>query len=252
MHHPRVIPCLLLKGAGLVKTVRFKDPTYIGDPRNAVKIFNEKEVDELVLLDIMASVERRKPNLGLIEEIVSEAFMPVAYGGGIRSVDDARAVLVAGVEKVVIATAAVENDQIIREAAAQFGSQSVLVCMDVKRRFVGDYEVFTHGGRKASGREPVLLAKRAEELGAGEIVVNSIDRDGTMSGYEVPLVKSVADAVGVPVLACGGAGTLDHVGQVVAAGASAAAVGSMFVFHGKHRAVLISYPTQQELRRAFS
>ncbi|MBI5526066.1 MAG: imidazole glycerol phosphate synthase subunit HisF [Deltaproteobacteria bacterium] len=252
MHLVRVIPCLLLKGSGLVKTVGFDDPTYVGDPRNAVKIFNDKEVDELLLLDIGATSEGRSPRLELIEEIVSEAFMPVAYGGGIRSVDDAREVLALGVEKVVIGTAAVENEGVVRGTAAMFGSQSVLVCIDVKKKRFGGCEVFVRAGRKATGLEPVEFAKRMADLGAGEIIVNSVDRDGTMQGYDIALTKSVARAVEVPVVACGGAGSLDDIARVVKEGAaSAAAAGSMFVFHGRHRAVLISYPEQGDLRSAF-
>lgn len=249
----RVMPCLLLKGQGLVKTVRFKDPTYVGDPRNAVRIFNEKEVDELVILDILATPEGRRPRFDLIEEIVSEAFMPVAYGGGIRDIEDAARVLALGVEKVVLCTRAVEAPSFLREAAERFGSQSVVACLDVKKRLLGGYEVYTRGGRKGSGRDPVAAARLMEEMGAGEIVIQSVDRDGTQSGYDLELVRQVAGAVNIPVVAAGGAGKVEDFRRAVReAGASAVAAGSLFVFKGKHRAVLITYPEPAVLEALFS
>jgi len=249
---PRVIPCLLLSGLGLVKTEKFKNPKYVGDPRNAVKIFNEKEVDELVILDIKATPEGKPPKNDLVREIVSEAFMPIAYGGGIRSVEDARSMLQLGIEKVVINTAAVEDSSLIRAAAQEFGSQSVVMCMDIKRNFLGRNELYIYGGRKNTKLDPVTFAKRMEEMGAGEIIVNSIDRDGTMTGYDIELIRSVTSAVQIPVIACGGAGKLDDFRKVVSdGGASAAAAGSFFVFYGKHNAVLISYPTPEEIREYF-
>jgi imidazole glycerol-phosphate synthase subunit HisF len=246
----RVMPCLSLKGRGLVKTVRFKDPKYLGDPRNAVKIFNEREVDELILLDITATVENRAPQFDLIEEIVSEAFMPVAYGGGLRTIEDIRRVLALGVEKAVLCTQAIENPALVEEAARQFGSSTIGVCMDVKRSFFGKYEIYGHGGRKASGLNPVGFAKRMEALGVGELIVNSIDRDGSMSGYDIELLKAVTSVVDVPVIACGGAGRLEDFAEAVnSAHVSAVAAGSLFVFHGRHRAVLINFPSLTELRR---
>ena len=251
MNTTRVIPCLLLSGLGLVKTVKFKDPKYVGDPRNAVKIFNEKEVDELVILDIKATPEETRPQFEIVREIVSEAYMPVAYGGGIRSVEDARTMLQLGVEKVVMNTAAVEDVTLVRNAAQEFGSQSVVVCMDVKRSFTGRYELYTHGGRKNTKLDPVTFAKRMEDTGAGEIIVNSIDRDGTMVGYDLELTRSITSVVRIPVIACGGAGKLDDFRCAVSeGGASAVAAGSLFVFHGKHRAVLINYPVQM-IREVF-
>lgn len=251
MNLARVIPCLLLRGRGLVKTTKFKEPKYLGDPRNVVKIFNEKEVDELALVDITASAENRQPDFELVREIVSEAFMPVAYGGGIRSVDDARKMLGLGVEKIIVNTHALKSPAFVAEAARQFGSQSVVVCLDVKRGFFGKYEVHSDAGRRGTGRNPVELAREMEDLGAGELVVQSIDRDGTMEGYDIDLVRSVTSAVRIPVIALGGAGKVAHLGEVVRdGGASAAAAGSMFVFQGKHRAVLISFPDQVELREA--
>lgn len=246
---PRVIPCLLLKDQGLVKTVKFKDPKYIGDPINAVKIFNDKEVDELLFLDIRASVECKSPPLKILEEIASECFMPLAYGGGVRSLDDVRQIFAVGVEKVCINSYAVENPEFIRQAAEMFGSQSIVVSIDVKRNLFGKYEVYTHGGSRHTKIDPVEHARRMEQMGAGELFVNSIDRDGTQQGYDIELIRKISSAVAVPVIASGGAGRLEHFVEAVNSGASAVAAGSMFVFHGKHRAVLISYPEQGELSR---
>lgn len=249
MIRPRVIPALLLKGQGLVKTVKFKDPKYLGDPINIVRIFNDKEVDEIVLLDITATPENRAPQFDLLKNIASEAFIPLAYGGGIRSMDDVRKLLSIGIEKLILNTSAVENPSLIREAADYAGSQAVVVSIDVMKNFIGKYEVFTHCGQKKAGLDPVKHAVEMERMGAGEILLNSIDRDGTMQGYDIEHIRKVADAVRVPVVACGGAGNLFHVAEVIKQGhASAAAAGSMFVFQGPLRGVLISYPTQKELK----
>jgi cyclase len=251
MLRTRVIPCLLLQRGRLVKTIRFKDPTYVGDPLNAIRIFNDKEVDELMILDITASREGRSPAFDLIRDFAGECFMPVSYGGGIRSVQDAHRILALGVEKVVINTMALREPGLISEASRQFGAQAVVVSIDARKRLLGGYEVVTAGGTEHSGFEPASHARRMVELGAGEILINSVDRDGTRDGYDVALVRRVADAVPVPIIACGGAGTLQHLSEVVTAGhASAVAAGSMFVFHGKHRAVLISYPSRSDLQQA--
>jgi len=236
----------------LVKTVGFKDPKYLGDPINIVKIFNEKEVDELVLLDISATTDGNKPQFSLIERIASECFMPLCYGGGVKSLDDMKILFGLGIEKVSMNSFALEKPTFIRAAASLFGSQSVIVSIDAKISGSGKYEVFTHSGRKASGLDPIKLAVEIERHGAGELFVNSIDRDGTMRGYDIELIKMVSRAVNIPVVACGGAGkTQDLVDAVEKGGASAASAGSMFVFQGPHRAVLISYPSQLELRNAF-
>lgn len=249
MIKPRVIPALLLKGQGLVKTVKFKEPKYLGDPINIVRIFNDKEVDELVLLDITATPENRGPQFDLLKNITSEAFIPLAYGGGIRSMDDVRKLLNIGIEKLIMNTSAVENVSLIRETANHAGSQAVVASIDVKKNFLGKYEVFTRCGQKKTGLDPVKHAIEMEKMGAGEIIINSIDRDGTMQGYDVDLVRRVADSVQVPVVACGGAGNLSHVSEVIKQGhASAAAAGSLFVFQGPLRGVLISYPTPKELK----
>ncbi len=249
MIRPRMIPALLLKGQGLVKTVKFKDPKYLGDPINIVRIFNDKEVDELVLLDITATPENRGPQFDMLKNITSEAFIPLAYGGGIRSMDDVRKLLSIGIEKLIMNTSAVETPSLVREVADHAGSQAAVVSMDVRKNFLGKYEVFTRCGQKKTGLDPVKHAIEMEKMGAGEIIINSIDRDGTMQGYDLDLVRKVADSVQVPVVACGGAGNLSHVAEVIKQGhASAAAAGSIFVFQGPLRGVLISYPAPKELK----
>jgi len=246
----RVIPCLLLKGQGLVKTVKFKNPKYVGDPINAVKIFNDKEVDELVLLDIEATVGGRRPQFKLISEIASECFMPLSYGGGLRNLDDIKAIFNLGVEKVIINSYAIENPDFVREASRHYGSQSIVVAVDVKRNSFGKYEIFSFSGRKKTKLSLVDHVKEMERLGAGEIFLNSIDRDGAMEGYDIEMIKKVTDTVSIPAIASGGAGKISDFAEAVRkGGASAVAAGSMFVFHGKHRAVLITYPSIEELEK---
>lgn len=244
----RVMPCLLLRNSKLVKTVRFKDPDYIGDPVNAVKIYNDKEVDELIFLDITATTENKPPNFKTIGEIASECFMPMTYGGGVRSIEDMRRIYWLGAEKIAINTYAVENPGVISKAAEIFGNQSVLVAIDVKRKVLGGYEVFTHGGKKGARMDPVEWAMKAAELGAGEILLTSIDRDGTYEGYDTELIRKVSQTVSVPIIACGGAGKVEDFAKAVGAGASACAAGSMVVYQGKGRGVLINFPSQKELR----
>lgn len=247
----RVFPCLLLKGTGLVKTVQFKNPTYVGDPINAVRIFNTKEVDELVLLDITATEEKRPPQFDLISKISDECRMPLSVGGGVRTIEDIRKLLNGGAEKVVLNTHAIRDPNLIEQAANEMGSQSVIVAIDAKRNSDGQYEVFIEGGNKPSGHDPVALAKLMEEKGAGEIFLNSIDKDGTMSGYDIELIRRVSEAVNIPVIACGGAGKIEDFKEAVQGGAAAVAAGSFFVFHGRRRAVLISFPAKDELENAF-
>jgi len=233
-----------------VKTRGFKDPVYLGDCFNTVRLFNEKEADELLILDIMATPAGRPPNFDLLHDLAGECFMPVAYGGGIRSMDDMRRLFKAGFEKVGLNTEAVRNPQLIKDASQEFGSQSVIVSIDVRRKMFGRYEVFVNGGRQGTGLDPVAIAKRATDLGAGEILLNSIDRDGSMEGYDLELIRKVADAIPVPLVACGGAGSLrDFRDAIQQGGASAVAAGSFFVFMGKHRAVLITYPSQDDLAK---
>lgn len=245
----RLIPCLLLEGRGLVKTVRFKRPKYVGDPINAVKIFTEKEADELIFLDIAATVQGKRPNFEFIRKIASECFMPFSYGGGIRSIADIKALFDAGVDKVIMNTYAIENPNFISEAASIYGSQSIVVAIDVKKDMFGKYKVFTRGGRKKTNLDPMEHAVNMEKMGAGELFLNSIDRDGTMQGYDPILIKKVSHAVNIPVVACGGAGKIEDFAEAVASGASAVSAGSFFVFHGKRKAVLITYPLLEELER---
>ena len=230
----RVIPALLLHNAGLVKTVKFRRPNYIGDPINAIKIFNEKAVDKLAILDISATRENRGPSFTVIEEIATECFMPLGYGGGITTVDDIKRVLATGVEKVILNSAALSGPQLVEAAARQVRTGMVSMV-----RQAGGYEIYGAGGTHATGLNPSEFAKHVQDAGAGEILINSIDRDGTCEGYDLALIGSVAEAVRIPVIACGGAGRLEHFRQAVDAGASAVAAGSMFVYVGKHRAVTL-------------
>lgn len=243
----RVIPVLLLKNGGLVKTVKFKDPKYVGDPINAVRIFNEKEVDELAFLDIAATVSGRGPDFETLADIAGEAFMPMAYGGGLSSLDDVKRVFGLGFEKVIVNSAAYGSTNVISQAAAVFGSQSIVGCIDVKRTFFGRTELFSTSGRK---KNAVPLQKHIQTLvdaGVGELLLNSIDRDGTFSGYDLALISDVSSMVSVPVVACGGAGDMVDMIKAVQAGASAVAAGSLFIFYGPHKAVLINYPERSEL-----
>ncbi|MDP1861327.1 MAG: AglZ/HisF2 family acetamidino modification protein [Gemmatimonadaceae bacterium] len=249
---PRVIPTLLLSNDGLVKTVKFREPRYIGDPINAVRIFNEKEVDEMAFLDISATPAGRGPNFDLLTRIASEAFMPFGYGGGITSLDEIRRLFSLGVEKVIINSAAASNPALISEAAQIAGSSSIVVSVDARRKLLGGYGAFTGSGAKAVGKTPVALAKEMQERGAGEILLTSIDREGTMSGYDLDLVRQVTASVDIPVIVSGGAGVLQHFREAVDQGASAVAAGSMFVYHGRLKAVLITYPDYNTLDALFS
>jgi imidazole glycerol-phosphate synthase subunit HisF len=249
----RVIPVLLLRNAGLVKTKQFKEPKYIGDPVNAVKIFNEKEVDEIIFLNILASTENKPTPLGFLEQIAGECFMPLSYGGGIKTLDEIKNILKVGVEKVIVNTHAVRDLNFIKSAVDEFGSSTICVSVDVKKYFWGRYEVYTHGGKVNTRIDPVQLAKEIDKAGAGELMITSIDRDGTMEGYDLDLIKSVTENVNIPVIASGGAGNITHFAQAVnEAGASAVAAGSFFIFHGRHKAILITYPSQEELKGLFN
>lgn len=249
MHKIRVIPLLLLRHWGIEKSIRFGELVYIGSPINAARVFNGRNVDELILVDIVATAEGRGPRTEIIRQIAEETNMPLSAGGGIRDVGQIRDLLAAGADRVVINTAAVENPLLIRAGAEQFGSQCIVVSIDARRRDDGRYEAFIHGGKTAVGRDPLDLALAAQELGAGEILLTSIDRDGTMSGYDLELTRRVADALTIPVIACGGAGSVAHMAQAVNEGhASAVAAGAFFLFYGRRRTVLITYPTDDELR----
>lgn len=248
MLYPRIIPCLLVKDKGLVKTVNFKNPTYLGDPINAVKIFNEKEVDELIVLDIDATRERREPDYKMIEHLAAECRMPLCYGGGVSTSDQVQRIIQLGVEKIAISSAAIEHPNLVAEAAEYVGNQSVVVVLDVKKRITdGKNEVWTHNGRKATGKDPSELALQMEKLGAGEIVINSIDNDGLMEGYDLVLVDKIRESITVPLTVLGGAGSLQDIGLLINKyGAIGVAAGSLFVFKGVYRAVLINYPNRAE------
>jgi cyclase len=243
MLRTRIIPTLLLRNESLVKTVRFGKFVYVGDPANTVRIFNELEVDELLFLDITASHENRSPNFKILAEIADECFMPLAYGGGICSLDQAKAIFDIGFEKVAINTQAVENPSLISQIATHFGSQAVIVSMDVKKELFSGYTVRTLGGRRKTRRDPITWAAEIEMMGAGEILLTSIDREGTWSGFDLELVKQVTDVVSIPVIAHGGAGAKEHIESAVKqAGASAVALGSMVVFQKKGMGVLVNFP----------
>lgn len=248
MLYPRIIPCLLVHNRGLVKTVKFKDPKYVGDPINAVKIFNEKEVDELIVVDIDASAQNNEPDYKMIENLAAECRMPFCYGGGIKTVEQAQRIFNLGVEKIAISSVAVANPAIVSDIAERVGNQSVVVVMDVhKRSLSGKYEIMTYNGTKNTGLNPVEFAKEMEKRGAGEIVLNSIDLDGSMKGYDLNLIQKIRDAIHIPMTVLGGAGSLEDIGTVIKQhGIIGAAAGSLFVFKGKYRAVLISYPGKTE------
>jgi cyclase len=248
MLRPRIIPCLLVKNGGLVKTLGFDSPKYLGDPINAVRIFNEKEIDELIVLDIDATVQDRLPNFKMIANLATECRMPLCYGGGVQTPEQVQQIISLGVEKVALSAAALNTPSLITKAAEQAGSQSVVVIMDVKKVGLSQrYEVFTHNGTRSTGLDPVAWAKQVEQLGAGEVVINSIERDGEMKGYDMELVERVRQATTLPMTVLGGAGSLSHLEEIIRRfGTIGAAAGSLFVFKGKHRAVLINYPSRAE------
>ncbi|MBI2463491.1 imidazole glycerol phosphate synthase subunit HisF [Candidatus Peregrinibacteria bacterium] len=273
---PRVIPCLLLKGKGLVKGVKFKDHRYIGDPINAVQIFNTMEVDELLFLDILATQEKRIPDLDLIQKIADQCLMPFGVGGGIQNVSQIRDILSSGAEKVCLNTSALENPDLIKEASEIFGRQSIVVSVDIKKNNGGtsekrnfgnenakirakvcfseipkeSYDVYIHCGTKVFSDDLAKVIRLVEEKGAGEILLNSIDRDGTMEGYDLDIIRKVAENSRIPIIACGGAGSISDLRDGIVEGhASAVAAGSMFVFHGARKAVLINYPIEEELEK---
>jgi cyclase len=248
MLRPRIIPSLLLKGGGLVKTRKFADPKYVGDPINAVKIFNEKEVDEITVFDIDASVQNREPDFELIKNLAAECRMPLCYGGGIKTVEQVERIISLGVEKVAISSAVIENPNLIANAAAAVGNQSIVVVMDVRKvESSKQYEVFIHNGKTSTGLTPVDLARLAEGKGAGELVVNSIDLDGMMTGYDLQLAEMVRNTVNLPLTFLGGAGSLKDIASLIETfGTTGAGAGSLFVFKGRLRAVLINYPSRTD------
>ena len=249
-NRPRIIPTLLIDDRDLIKTVQFGKRTYLGDPVNAVKIFNRKGIDELSILDIGATRNHREPDYEILKDIASEAFMPLSYGGGITTLDQVHELLKIGYEKVVLNSSLVRTPELITKSADQFGSQSIVASIDAKKTGDG-YKCFISDGKEESKWNPVDLAKEAERLGAGEIIINSIDNDGMMKGYDIELVKSISDSVRIPVIAIGGAGGINDLKAVLHEGhAHAAAGGSMFVYYGKLKAVLITAPSEEELTLA--
>jgi len=254
MLRPRVIPCLLIRSGGLVKTIKFSDPKYLGDPLNAVRIFNEKYVDELIVIDIDATVKQSEPNYPLIRAIASECCMPLCYCGGITTVDQIERIIGLGVEKIGLSSILTHNPRIIEQAAASVGSQSILAVIDVKKvPPFGFYQVFTHNATRNSRLDPLRLARLVESLGAGEILLNSIDRDGTMKGYDTDILQAIRDVVSLPITILGGAGTLDHIKSLFDRfGLVGAAAGSIFVFKGNYRAVLLQYPSPSEKESLYS
>lgn len=241
----RVIPSLLLSGQGLVKTVKFNKQTYIGDPINAIRIFNDKEVDELVFLDILATKEDREPNYEFIAKLAGECFMPLAYGGGIKSIEQIRKLNSIGVEKIIINTSAFLNPNFIKTAVDTFGSSTIVISLDVKKDFWGNYRVYTTKGTDKVNESLSQILQKINDWDVGEVIVNSIDRDGTMIGYDEALLRQITDVLTMPVVALGGAGKIEHLKSVIKnANVSAVAAGSLFVFYGSHKAVLINYPSQ--------
>lgn len=254
MLYPRIIPVLLVHDKGLVKTVKFKDTKYVGDPINAVKIFNEKEADELIVIDIDASVEGREPDYKLIENLATECRMPLCYGGGIKTVDQAQRILSLGVEKVALSSVVFERPEIISELAERVGRQSVVVVLDVKRHLFGSkYDCYTHNGKNNRKVCAFEFAEKVQQLGAGEVVINSIDNDGVMKGYDLELINKIKNLLSIPITAVGGAGNYDDIKTLVCQHpVIGAAAGSTFVFKGKYKAVLINYPTAAEKRNILS
>ena len=248
MLRPRIIPCLLVRDKGLVKTVRFDESKYVGDPINAVKIFNEKEVDELMVLDIDATRNGVEPDFRLIQKLAAECRMPLCYGGGIKTVEVAKTIIGLGVEKVALSAAVIESPLLVTEIANEIGGQSVAAVLDVRKRLFGTrYEIFTHNGDVSTGKCPLKFSQVLEKCGVGEIVVNSIDNDGGMQGYDLHLAKKIKDVVDVPITVLGGAGCLEDIGQLISQlGVVGAAAGSLFVFKGVYKAVLINYPSTIE------
>lgn len=252
MLRPRIIPSLLIHDNGLVKTVNFKNPKYVGDPINAVKIFNEKAVDELAVFDIDATVLGKEPNYSLIERLASQSMMPLCYGGGVKTVEQAQRIFSLGIEKIALSSAVLHNPKLITEISDRVGAQSVIVVLDVKKKLLGGYEVYTHNGKKATGINPFKFVEEAQKLGAGEIVINSIDKDGVMKGYDLDLIAKVREKISLPMTVLGGAGSLQDIEKVIDQhGVIGVAAGSLFVFKGPYKAVLISYPTQLEKNTIF-
>lgn len=252
MLRPRIIPSLLIQDNGLVKTVNFKNPKYVGDPINAVKIFNEKAVDELAIFDIDATVRGQEPNYSLIERIANQSRMPLCYGGGVKTVEQAQRIFSLGIEKIALSSSVIHNPNLITEIAERVGSQSVIVVLDVKKKLFGGYEIYTHNGKKSTGLTPFKFIEEAQKLGAGEIVINSIDQDGIMKGYDMSLIDRARNSTSLPMTVLGGAGSLDDIQAVIKRhNIIGVAAGSLFVFKGVYKAVLINYPSKEEKEKLY-
>jgi cyclase len=253
VQRPRIIPALLISGTGLYKTVRFKNRVYLGDPLNTVRIFNDREVDEIVFLDIDATTEHKGINHGLLRELAAECFMPVTYGGGVRSLQDVEKIIACGIEKVAINSATVDNSSVIEEAAASFGSQSIVASIDIDKSWTGRYRLTTYSGKARHSIDPFEHARTLQERGVGEIMVTAVHRDGTYEGYDLEMMKEITSRTSIPIIACGGASSLNDMHDVISnAGAHAAAAGSIFVYRGRNQGVLINYPSQQVIDQLFS
>jgi cyclase len=252
MLRPRIIPSLLIQDNGLVKTVNFKNPKYVGDPINAVKIFNEKEVDELAVFDIDASVKNLEPNYSLIERLASQSRMPLCYGGGVKTVEQAQRIFSLGIEKIALSSAVLEKPSLITEIAGRVGAQSVIVVLDVKKKMFGGYEVYVNNGKKGTGINPFKFIEDAQKLGAGEIIINSIDQDGVMKGYDLNLIDQARSRTSLPMTVLGGAGSLEDIKKVIDKyKVIGVAAGSLFVFKGVYKAVLINYPNKEEKNKLY-
>lgn len=252
MLRPRIIPSLLIQDNGLVKTVNFKNPKYVGDPINAVKIFNEKTVDELAIFDIDATVKGQEPNYSLIERIANQSRMPLCYGGGVKTVEQAQRIFSLGIEKIALSSSVIHNPNLITQIAERVGSQSVIVVLDVKKKLFGGYEIYTHNGKKSTGINPFKFIEEAQKLGAGEIVINSIDQDGIMKGYDMSLIDKARNSTSLPMTVLGGAGSLDDIQAVIKRHKIiGVAAGSLFVFKGVYKAVLINYPSKEEKEKLY-
>jgi cyclase len=245
----RIIPCLLIQDGGLVKTENFKNPRYLGDPTNAVKIFNEKEVDELILIDIQASRKKNELNWEVIEDLASECFMPLAYGGGINSFEQINRLISIGVEKVIINQEALKNPVFLSKAVNHFGTSTIVCAVDIKKNIWGKYEVYDHVKGKLTGLSPSDYIIKLQNLGVGEVFINNVNREGTFEGIDLDIVKSVVDKISIPLIICGGVSSLADISLAAKSGVSGISVGSMFVFQGPHRAVLISYPSLEDLKK---
>lgn len=253
MLRPRIIPSLLIQENGLVKTVNFKNPKYVGDPINAVRIFNEKEVDELAIFDIDATVKGLEPNYSLIERIANQSRMPLCYGGGVKTVEQAQKIFGLGIEKIALSSAVLDNPSLITQIADRVGAQSVIVVLDVKKKLFGGYEVYTNNGKKSTGINPFKFIEEAQTLGAGEIVINSIDQDGVMKGFDMSLIEKAREKTSLPMTVLGGAGNLQDIKEVIDKHKIiGVAAGSLFVFKGKYKAVLINYPTKDDKEKLIS